>query len=72
MLFKQPADGETPGMDLKKLKSAASEYNSGSERSYMGKNTFNLLFVLSNITTRSATRPLAKSKFSYVFTVVMP
>lgn len=37
MLFKQPADGETPGMDLKKLKSAASQYNSGSERCYMGK-----------------------------------
>jgi beta-lactam-binding protein with PASTA domain len=37
VLFKQPADGETPGMDLKKLKTAASQYNSGSERSYMGK-----------------------------------
>lgn len=44
MLFKQPADGETPGMDLKKLKSAASQYNSGSERSYMGKKFFGKLF----------------------------
>ncbi|XP_061167307.1 polycystin-1-like protein 2 isoform X1 [Saccostrea echinata] len=35
MLFKQPADGETPKMDLNKLKATASQYNSGSERSYM-------------------------------------